>query len=119
MEDPVRCWCCERFSIDETSCSWCGVWLADLSPTHFPASPHSLLALARRWGIGDDGYRDMAVDAASSQELAALLHSVDRVSQEDLDDWLCGPEADAAAPSIEYVAITCLTMAAAKVRLVQ
>jgi len=82
-----------------------------LDPTRVPSSLRSLLGPARRWGISDDGYRWEAVEAASSEELDSIAHAVDSVAEDEVYDWLAGPAADA-SPTVEYVAITCLTMAA-------
>ena len=106
------CWHCGRHSDDDTACAWCGVWLVDLDPGRVPTAVRPLLPLARRWGISDDGYRADAVRTATRAELASLVDVVDGSSGPDLDAWLIGPEATSDAPSHEYVAITCLTMAA-------
>lgn len=84
-----------------------------------PDSVRVRLPLAEVWGIGDDIERSMTVEAASPNELRAMIAAVDSVPDSDLYDWLAGPESRAADPSPEYVAITCLTMAAdeARVRL--
>jgi len=47
----------------------------------------------------------------------AILGAVEGASDDELFAWLSGPEADAQRPSREYVAITCLTMAADHARL--
>jgi hypothetical protein len=86
-----------------------------------PDSVRVLLPLAEVWGIGDDVERSMIVEAASPNELRAMVAAVDSVPDNDLYGWLTGPDSRSANPSREYVAITCLTMAAdeARVRLRQ
>jgi hypothetical protein len=65
----------------------------------------------RKWGIGDDIERELALDRASTHEIEELVHSTDHVTDEDLDGWLAGSESFNPNPSDEYVAITCLMMA--------
>ena len=77
-----------------------------------PDSVRPLLPLAEVWGIGDDTERWMLVKAASPKELRAMIAAVDSVPDDDLYGWLSGPESYSPAPSSEYLAITCLTMAA-------
>ena len=99
----------------EDACGWCGVWLIDFDPKRVPQAFRSLLPVARRWGIGDDGYRWDAVQAASAEDLSDIADAVDR-GGEALYDWLAGPEAEG-TPTNEYVALTCLTMAYDEARL--
>ena len=68
-------------------------------------------------GVGDDYDREALVSAASEAELTSLVSAVDAVSGEDLYEWLAGPESRSATPTQEYVAVTCLTMAADSARL--
>lgn len=118
MGSGHRCWNCGRDNDDRSSaCDWCGVWLIELSPGAVPSAVRSLLSLARRWGISDDGYRDSAVEQADAETLAALVAAVNAIDEEALYDWLTGPEANSGRPSAEYVAVTCLTMAADHARL--
>jgi hypothetical protein len=86
------------------------VWLAELRPEVVPSTVSSLLPLARKWGISDDGYRSEAIDKADADTLAAIVTAIDATDSAALEHWLTGPEADA-APSDEYVAMTCLLMA--------
>jgi hypothetical protein len=93
--------------------------MAKLNLVNVPPPLTPLLRVAEKWGIGDDFEREAAVRAASREELQALVHSIDGVSDEDLFGWLSGPESKSPNPSEEYLAITCLTMAidSAKLRL--
>lgn len=88
-----------------------------LNPQRVPEPCRVLLPLAERWGICDDYEREALVSAASVQELASLVGAVDAVRDEDLYGWLAGPESRSEQATEEYVAITCLTMAADSARL--
>jgi hypothetical protein len=56
MGTGQTCWSCGRDNGDRScTCGWCGVWLIELNPDAVPAAVRSLLPLARRWGISDDG----------------------------------------------------------------
>jgi hypothetical protein len=117
MATGQKCWSCGRDNGDQSStCGWCGVWLIELRSDAVPSAVRSLLPLARRWGISDDGYRDAAVAEADAETLAALVAAVDAIDDAALHGWLAGPEASSARPSAEYVAVTALTMAADQAR---
>jgi hypothetical protein len=90
-----------------------------LDPEKVPDAVVPLLALADAWGIGDDIERARRVEAASPDELTALIDAVDAVDDDALCGWLSGDESYATSPSAEYVARTNVTMAAdqARVRL--
>jgi len=68
-----------------------------------------LIPIAEKWAL--EGYYLDAVYNASSEELEALVHCIDDVTDDDLFGWLTGPEADNPNPSLEYVAFTDLTQA--------
>jgi hypothetical protein len=74
------------------------------------------LPLAEVWGLGDDIERSLMVERASTDQLQAMVAAVNAVPEDDLYGWLSGPESHSPAPSAEYVAITCLTMAADEAR---
>ncbi len=75
-----------------------------------PRSARHLIPFAERWGIGDDYEREVAVAAAGAEDLSALAHVLDDISDE-FWEWLGGDESFAAQPTREYVAMTALTMA--------
>jgi hypothetical protein len=76
-----------------------------------PISCHEYIPLAERYGIGDDGYRSSIVESLSREQRGRLVAFLQSAPQE-LFTWLEGPEAHAVSPTPEYVAFTCLTMAA-------
>lgn len=82
-----------------------------LDPARVPSELRSLLPWAERWGIGDDGYREEAIESATTDDLAALARCLDDVPDETITNWLTGPDSRAKPLSAEYLAITCLTMA--------
>jgi hypothetical protein len=57
----------------------------------------------------------------SARSYLSLRSGVDATPHDELYDWLSGSESQESDPSSEYIAITCLTMAAdeARVRLRQ
>ena len=70
-----------------------------------------LLPYAEFWGIPDDSTREMLVRKASPQvqrDLKKIVAAIDN----DLDEWLAGPEADEPNPSDEYIAFSAMRMAA-------
>lgn len=106
----MLCWHCRnRDLFDDDTCRRCGVWLIELRDDNVPASIVPLLSLARRWGIPDDGYRWGSVERATERDLDSVITAVDDAPNE-LWDWLVMSAGDE-APSAEYVALTCLTMA--------
>lgn len=60
-----------------------------LDPSRVPPPVRSLLPLAERWGIADDGFRQEALEGASSEELSEILQKVGSCEPE-LNAWLCG-----------------------------
>lgn len=87
-----------------------------LRPEAVPPEFRYLVPAAGEWGIGDDGLRDEKVKGADEESLRRLLALVDEAPDE-LWSWLVGPDADSEWPSAEYIALTCLTMAADLARL--
>lgn len=76
-----------------------------------PSALIPLLPMAEKWGVGDDSEREKAISSASPEELESLVHCIDGISDQDLFDWLSGPESYNPKPSKEYLALTALTMA--------
>lgn len=85
--------------------------MVKLDPDRVPRPLVRLVPMAEKWGIDDDYDRACAVRNASLDELEALVHCIDDVTDDDLFGWLSGSEADHQNPSPEYVAFSDLTMA--------
>jgi hypothetical protein len=82
-----------------------------LDPAKVPPGLRHLIPLAERYGIADDLDREDMVLASSPEELAELKAAIAR-HDDQLDDWLAGPEADAPPFSAEYLAFSATRMAA-------
>jgi hypothetical protein len=89
-----------------------------LAPGRVPEPVRPLIPLAERWGIGDDGYRDEAVEAASPTELDELLDALAGPAGDAMYDWLAGPAAEATVTE-EYVAFSAMAMAGDLARVIQ
>ena len=111
-----KCWSCGRDNGGQSSaCRWCGVWLIELRSDAVPSAVRSLLPLARRWGISDDGYRDAAVAEADLRRWPRWwLPWMPSTTRHCTTGWL--DRKPAPPPSAEYVAVTALTMAADQAR---
>jgi hypothetical protein len=82
-----------------------------LSPDKVPEMLRCLIPLAERWGISDDILRSDANRKASADEIEYLKAAVRRFDNE-LDDWLAGPEASSPNHTSEYLAFSNMRMAA-------
>ena len=82
-----------------------------LDPANVPISLRPLIPLAEHFGVGDDLIRQDVLAKTSPQEVAAMRQLVN-AHEDALEHWLTGPEAKQAKLSPEYVAFTCLQMAA-------
>jgi hypothetical protein len=87
-----------------------------LRPEAVPPAVRYLLPAAEEWGIGDDFDREQMVGDADDAARTALVALIDGAPDE-LWSWLSGTESFNESPSGEYVALTCLTMAADSARL--
>lgn len=85
--------------------------IVSLSPNNVPEGLRCLIPLAERWGISDDILRSDARHKASSAEIE-YLKAVVRRFDDELDDWLAGPEARSPNPTPEYLAFSNMRMAA-------
>jgi hypothetical protein len=85
--------------------------LIRLEPSAVPPALQHLIPLAEQFGIGDDLIRTDLVAKTPGFELAKMRQSVESLADE-FDAWLAGPEAQGPDFSREYLAFTCLRMAA-------
>ena len=76
-----------------------------------PVALRHLIPLAERFGISDDLIRQDILAGTTTEELEAMRQAV-RPHEDAFDAWLAGPEADGPGFSNEYIAFTCLRMAA-------
>lgn len=82
-----------------------------LDPLRVPERLREYVPFAELWGIADDLGREMLVERApqaAKEDLVALVERID----DELDEWLAGPEADSCTPSSEYLAFSAMRMAA-------
>jgi hypothetical protein len=82
-----------------------------IDPKHVPRSLWPLIPYAKVWGITDDLMRADLANKLGKDEVAKL-HMLIQPFEDALDDWLAGPEASSPSPTAEYLAFTCMRMAA-------
>lgn len=82
-----------------------------LDPEKVPAALRHLIPLAEGFGVSDDLMRADLVRKTPPAEVNKLRCAV---QEHDvlLDQWLAGSESAAQAVSVEYLAFTCMRMAA-------
>ena len=76
-----------------------------------PAALHCLVPLAERFGVPDDLIRQGVLAKATDGDLETMRQTV-QSAEDALDSWLAGPEAGGPSYSAEYIAFSCLRMAA-------
>jgi len=82
-----------------------------LDASRVPATLRPLIPLAERFGVSDDLIREDLITKSSAEELEAMRRAVEDHA-EAFDEWLAGPEAQGPGYSEEYIAFSCLRMAA-------
>jgi hypothetical protein len=82
-----------------------------LNPARVPEPLRPLIPLAEQFGISDDLIRQDVVAKTPPAELAAMRTAVEVLS-DAFDEWLAGAEANGPELSEEYIAFSCLRMAA-------
>jgi len=82
-----------------------------LDPTKVPASLRHLIPLAEQFGIGDDLIRQDVIANTDPATVDAMRRIVD-ANNDLFDQWLAGPESAGPEFSDEYIAFSCLRMAA-------
>jgi hypothetical protein len=70
-----------------------------------------LIPYAEIWGISDDLIREDFARMAG-HEAVEELRLIVAPYEDALDEWLAGPDAMSESPSIEYIAFSCMRMAA-------
>jgi hypothetical protein len=82
-----------------------------LDPSGVPLALRHLIPLAEQFGVSDDLIRADIVAKTPAAELTAVREAVE--SRADaFDAWLAGTEANGPEFSQEYIAFSCLRMAA-------
>jgi hypothetical protein len=81
-----------------------------LEQRNVPTKLWPLLPYAEFWGLADDWTREILINEAPSELLADLKRTVEDFD-DDLDEWLAGPEADTSPFSDEYIAFSAMRMA--------
>ena len=82
-----------------------------LDAAKVPAALRPLIRLAEQFGIGDDLIRADVIAKTPPVEIAAMRKAVD-AREDDFEEWLAGPEAGGPKFTDEYLAFSCLRMAA-------
>jgi hypothetical protein len=77
---------------------------------HVPENLKDIVHYAIAWGIDDDGYRRDFI-LKSPDELKRNLKCVVRSREDELDDWLAGPEATGNTYTTAYIAFSNMRMA--------
>lgn len=83
----------------------------DFAAADVPGGLRYLIPLAMQWGINDDLIREDVVATASEEARAELRDTVAN-AEDELDEWLAGPEAASPSPTDAYLAFTAMRMAA-------
>ena len=84
--------------------------LAPISESDIPPRFHYIRHYAEIWGIPDESDRMQMVENTPDSildDLCLLMRSLD----DDLEEWLCGDEADSQEPTMAYVCYAALVMA--------
>ncbi|MDQ8203970.1 hypothetical protein [Pelagicoccus sp. SDUM812003] len=82
-----------------------------LNESKVPEGLRSLIPFAEEFGVSDDGYRFEKIEKTPKDRLA-LLRELCIQKDDELDEWLAGPEANGPTFSEEYIAFSSMRMAA-------
>jgi len=82
-----------------------------LNPARIPPEFHHLIPLAEQFGISDDLIREDVLRKTPKEEVEAMRRTI-AAHHRALLDWLAGPESYSPKFSAEYIAFSCLLMAA-------
>jgi len=81
-----------------------------LDRSNIPEVLHRYIPYAEVWGVADDLEREDLVNLAPEEAKADVARVIEEID-DDLDEWLAGPEAENTNPSQEYVAFSAMRMA--------
>ena len=81
-----------------------------MNKNNIPNKLRHLVDHAKKWGIGDDGYRDEQIENASNEELKSLVALFDNETIENFNNWLSDEE-EIKKSTDEYLLFTCFFMA--------
>ena len=82
-----------------------------LSKSKVPEELWAYIPLAEKYGISDDSYREIVLDALDKEEVMEITLFLEEC-EDQLEKWLAGTEAGSSNPTNEYIAFTSLLMAA-------
>jgi hypothetical protein len=81
-----------------------------LEKANVPEGLYRYIPYAEVWGVTDDLEREELVNRAPEEARADVMRVVAEIDEE-LDEWLAGPDAESADPSQEYMAFSAMRMA--------
>ncbi len=81
-----------------------------LDRANVPEALDAYIPYAELWGVSDDLEREELVNRAPEEAKADVARVIEDID-DDLDEWLAGPEAESAEPTQEYVAFSAMRMA--------
>lgn len=84
---------------------------ARLDPSKIPVALRGLIPLAEQFGMCDDLDRERLITLTPEKQRHELKTAIAGL-EEDLDDWLAGPESAGPEYTNEYIAFSAMRMAA-------
>jgi hypothetical protein len=82
-----------------------------LNPAAVPPVLQHLIPLAEQFGVGDDLIRTDIIKKTPAADIVAMQLAVE-AHADAFDEWLAGPESSGPKFSPEYIAFSCLRLAA-------
>ncbi|MCL5244258.1 hypothetical protein M4I21_00450 [Cellulophaga sp. 20_2_10] len=77
---------------------------------NIPKKLRALISKAKKWGLGDDGYRDEQIENSSIEELKSLVNIFTEEIIVEFNEWL-SDENEVQKSTDEYLLFTCFFMA--------
>lgn len=84
--------------------------LIKLNKNDVPKALWPLIPYAETWGIADDFIRGKVIKQTPKNILDNFKYIITQF-EDELDDWLAGPEADKENPTLAYIAFSAMRMA--------